>query len=185
MLAAPALLVALAACGTPESVPAPTTQVSTPAAAPASSPTLMSSVVVSPPAITPAAAELTPPAAPEVQPPVNEAHFVHCLAVGDGATLLSDGTTGYSPDCVAEKTQLPEIPPPAPAPAPDVPPYVEPTPTTVEPYRPTGHLPAQHGYEVMLGGSCTPGSTGHTSDGISARCVPVNQHDNGGYIWEQ
>lgn len=178
MLAAPALLVALAACGTPESVPAPTTAASN-AAAPTSSPTAMPSVVVSPPA----AAELTPPAAPEVQPPVTEAHFVHCLAAGDGATMLSDGTTGYSPDCVAEKTRLPEVPPPAPAP--DVPSYVEPTPTTVEPYRPTGHLPAQHGYEVTLGTSCTPGSTGHTSNGISARCVPVNQHDNGGYIWEQ
>lgn len=190
-LIVPVLLAALTGCASTPADPSPATTVpatvpiiaSAPAAPP---PTFVSPAEIAPAEIAPASEDFTPSVEPDTQPkPGAKPYFVRCIPDATGATLLSDGTTGFSSNCVAEKPRLSEVPLPPPAPTAVVPEYVETSTTTVAPYDLNTPLPPEHGLTVTLGTTCIKGSTGHTSDRVVAYCVPAPGFPSYGYVWAQ
>lgn len=181
LIAIPILLAALTGCTSTPADPSPTTTV------PDTTPIVTSPLATPPPTLVTQAAsssasdDFTPSTKPDTPP---EPYFVRCISDATGATQISDGTIEFSSNCIAEKPRLSEVPLPLPAPPAVVPEYVETT-TTVAPYNPNPTLPPEYGLTVTLGTTCTKGSTGHTSEGLAAYCVPAPGFPSYGYVWAQ
>lgn len=186
LIAGPLILAALTGCASTPGTPSPVTTGHSTTTAPVLPPsTFVEPAEMTATEIESATGDVIPNGESATQvTSVDEPYVVQCRPGSTGETLLSDGTTGFSSDCVDSTPRITEIQlPPPPSVVPEY--AATTTTTTVAPFDLNTPLPSQHGLIVTLGTTCVKGSTGHTREGLTAYCVPAPGEPSFGYYWVQ